>query len=128
MNTKKLMGGLVFVMIAVMAFVAAPSANAFVNESINGTYYKENEHVTISYSKSYGRASVVYQVWECDEPVVHFNMSGKVSNGYLRVSGKGVSNGKRKSMSVKITQIDYDTIKVITSSGRSYYFSRGNDW
>lgn len=131
MNTKKLMGGLVFAIIAVMAFIGAPEANAFVNESINGTFYKvgmENEHITISYSKSYGRATVTYQVWECDEPVVHYSLSGPVKNGTLVVSGKGVSNGKRRSMKVKITQVSYDKIKVTTSNGRSYYFTRGEDW
>lgn len=128
MNTKKIFGGFVFALIAIMSFVAAPSASAYVNESINGTFYKDNEHITISYSKSYGRASVNYQVWECDEPVIHFIMSGKKSGSYLVVSGSGVRNGVRKNMKVKITQVDYDTIKVIVGSGKAYYFYRGQDW
>ena len=66
MRIKKIIGGLVFAMIAVMSFVAAPSASAYVDNSINGTYYKGDceEQISISYNSYSGRATVIYQVWK----------------------------------------------------------------
>ena len=41
MKTKRFFGGLLaMIMVAAMAFVAAPSAYARVSGSMNGTYYK----------------------------------------------------------------------------------------
>ena len=128
MRIKKIIGGLVFVMIAVMSFVAAPSASAYVDESINGTYYKGEgapESIDIVYNDYSGKATVVYQVWKNSKCVSYFKMKGYYSNGYLVVSGKGTSYGKSKTMKVKITKTDEEHIKVITGNGSVYYFWLG---
>ena len=116
---------------AVIAFVTAPTASAYVSNTISGTYYKDydesNERIAIHYNRSSPRATAIYEIWECDEAIVYYNLSGSVSSGYLVLSGKGKSYGKRKSMKVRITQVNDDTIKVVTGNGRTYYFYR-HDW
>lgn len=130
MRTKRFFGGLLAaLMVAVIAFVAAPAANAGVSSSMNGTYYKNvgskgGEFVTITYNPNTGRATVIYAesyTWGTEQ---YFTLSGRASGGYLVVSGKGVSHGRRTTMKVRITQVDYNTIRVVTGNGRSYYFYR----
>lgn len=130
MKTKRLFGGLLAVlMVAIMAFVAAPAANARVSGSMNGTYYKNvgqygGEYVSISYNPNTGRATVIYAEsynWGNEQ---YFTLSGKASGGYLVVSGRGYAHGRNTTMKVRITQVDQHTIKVVVGSGRAYYFYR----
>ena len=130
MKTKRLFGGLLAVlMVAIMAFVAAPDANARVSGSMNGTYYKNvgqygGEYVSISYNPNTGRATVIYAEsynWGNEQ---YFTLSGRASGGYLVVSGRGYAHGRNTTMKVKITQVDQHTIKVVVGSGRAYYFYR----
>ena len=130
MKTKRLFGGLLAVlMVAIMAFVAAPTANAGVSRSMNGTYYKNvgqygGEYVTISYNPNTGRATVVYAEsynWGNEQ---YFRLSGRASGGFLVVSGRGYAHGRNTTMKVRITQVDYNTIRVVVGSGRAYYFYR----
>ncbi len=130
MKTKRLFGGLLAVlMVAIMAFVAAPAANARVSGSMNGTYYKNvgqygGEYVSISYNPNTGRATVIYAEsynWGNEQ---YFTLSGRASGGYLVVSGRGYAHGRNTTMKVKITQVDQHTIKVVVGSGRAYYFYR----
>ena len=130
MKTKRFFGGLFAVMmVAVIAFVAAPAANAGVNRSMNGTYYKNvgqygGEYVTISYNPNSGQATVVFAETYSGVNKQYFRLSGRASGGYLVVSGRGVSHGKNTTMKVRMTQVDSRTIKVVTGGGRSYYFYR----
>ncbi len=130
MKTKRLFGGLLAVlMVAIMAFVAAPDANARVSGSMNGTYYKNvgqygGEYVSISYNPNTGRATVIYAEsynWGNEQ---YFTLSGRASGGYLVVSGRGYAHGRNTTMKVRITQVDQHTIKVVVGSGRAYYFYR----
>ena len=130
MKTKRLFGGLLAVlMVTIMAFVAAPAANARVSGSMNGTYYKNvgqygGEYVSISYNPNTGRATVIYAEsynWGNEQ---YFTLSGRASGGYLVVSGRGYAHGRNTTMKVKITQVDQHTIKVVVGSGRAYYFYR----
>ncbi len=130
MKTKRLFGGLLAVlMVAIMAFVAAPAANARVSGSMNGTYYKNvgqygGEYVSISYNPNTGRATVIYAEsynWGNEQ---YFTLSGRASGGYLVVSGRGYAHGRNTTMKVRITQVDQHTIKVVVGSGRAYYFYR----
>lgn len=130
MKTKRLFGGLLAVMIvAVMAFVAAPAANAGVSSSMNGTYYKDvrqngGEYLTINYNPRTGKATVIFAENQNGYNKQYFTLTGRASGGFLVVSGKGVRNGKRTSMKVRITQVDRQTIRVVTGNGSSYYFYR----
>lgn len=134
MRTKIFFGGMVFAIIAIMTFVSAPSASAYVSGSIEGCYYKgivtpdSEEQMIIKYNPSTGRANVTYQVWKNYRCLVYFKLSGYKSNGYLVVSGKGTSYGKRKSMKVRITQVDEENIKVVTGNGSVYYFWAGSEY
>ena len=130
MKTKRLFGGLLAVlMVAIMAFVAVPAANARVSGSMNGTYYKNvgqygGEYVSISYNPNTGRATVIYAEsynWGNEQ---YFTLSGRASGGYLVVSGRGYAHGRNTTMKVRITQVDQHTIKVVVGSGRAYYFYR----
>lgn len=130
MKTKRLFGGLLAVlMVAIMAFIAAPAANARVSGSMNGTYYKNvgqygGEYVSISYNPNTGRATVIYAEsynWGNEQ---YFTLSGRASGGYLVVSGRGYAHGRNTTMKVRITQVDQHTIKVVVGSGRAYYFYR----
>ena len=130
MKTKRLFGGLLAVLMAtIMAFVAAPDANARVSGSMNGTYYKNvgqygGEYVSISYNPNTGRATVIYAEsynWGNEQ---YFTLSGRASGGYLVVSGRGYAHGRNTTMKVRITQVDQHTIKVVVGSGRAYYFYR----
>ncbi|MBR0024966.1 MAG: hypothetical protein IJP59_10235 [Muribaculaceae bacterium] len=130
MKTKRLFGGLLAVlMVTIMAFVAAPAANARVSGSMNGTYYKNvgqygGEYVSISYNPNTGRATVIYAEsynWGNEQ---YFTLSGRASGGYLVVSGRGYAHGRNTTMKVRITQVDQHTIKVVVGSGRAYYFYR----
>lgn len=130
MKTKRLFGGLLAVLMAtIMAFVAAPAANARVSGSMNGTYYKNvgqygGEYVSISYNPNTGRATVIYAEsynWGNEQ---YFTLSGRASGGYLVVSGRGYAHGRNTTMKVRITQVDQHTIKVVVGSGRAYYFYR----
>lgn len=130
MKTKRFFGGLLAVMmLAVMAFVAAPAANAGVSSSMNGTYYKNvrqhsGEYLSISYNPNTGYAVVVFAENSNGYNKQYFELSGYASGGFLVVSGRGVKNGKRTSMKVRITQVDRYTVRVVTGNGRSYYFYR----
>ena len=130
MKTKKLLGGLLTViMVVVVAFMAAPEANARVSASMNGTYYKNigydgGEYLSINYNPRTGRATVVYgasYTWGNEQ---FFTLSGRASGGYLVVSGSGYAHGRYTTMKVRLTQVDNKTIRSITSSGKSYYFYR----
>ena len=96
---------------------------------MNGTYYKDvgskgGEFITINYNPKTGRASVVFAesyTWGMEQ---NFNLSGRASGGWLVVSGKGVAHGRRTTMKVRITQVDRNTIRVVTGNGQSYYFYR----
>lgn len=130
MKTKRFFGGLLAVlMVAVIAFVATPTANAGVHPSMNGTYYKNvsthgGEYVSINFNPRTGRANVVYAEaysWGNEQ---YFNLSGRANGGYLVVSGRGVAHGRSTTMKVRITQINYNTIRVVVGNGRSYYFYR----
>jgi len=130
MKTKRFFGGLLAVMmVAIVTFVAAPSANAGVNSSMNGTYYKNvgqngGEFVTINYNPKTGRATVIYAETYYGRNEQYFNLTGRARGGFLVVSGRGVSHGKRTTMKVRITQVDRNTVRVVTGSGKSYYFYR----
>lgn len=130
MKTKRFFCGLLAVMmLAVMAFVAAPAANAGVSSSMNGTYYKNvrqhsGEYLSISYNPNTGYAVVVFAENSNGYNKQYFELSGYASGGFLVVSGRGVKNGKRTSMKVRITQVDRYTVRVVTGNGRSYYFYR----
>lgn len=134
MRTKKFLCGMLFCIIAFMSFVSAPKASAYVSSSIEGCYYKgvvtpdSEEQLIINYNPRSGRAKVTYQVWKNYKRVVYFKLSGSYSNGYLVVSGKGTSYGKRKSMKVRITQVDEENIKVVTGNGSTYYFWAGSEY
>jgi len=130
MKTKRLFGGLLTVLVvAMMAMMVAPSANAKVSGSMNGTYYKNvgqygGEYVSISYNPNTGRATVIYAEsynWGNEQ---YFTLSGRASGGYLVVSGRGYAHGRNTTMKVRITQVDQHTIKVVVGSGRAYYFYR----
>lgn len=130
MRTKHFFCGLLaFMMVGIVAFVAAPTVNAGVSKSMNGTYYKDvkqygGEQIIINYNPHTGYASVIY--FETDKGVnkQYFTLTGRASGGYLVVSGNGVSHGKRTTMKVRITQVNQNKIRVVTGSGRSYYFYR----
>ena len=130
MKTKRFFGGLLAViMLAVVAFIAAPTANAGVSYSMNGTYYKNvgqygGEYVSISYNPKTGYATVIYAETYNGVNKQYFTLTGRANGGFLVVSGKGVSHGKRTTMKVRITQVDNRTIRVVTGGGRSYYFYR----
>lgn len=130
MKTKRLFGGLLAViMIAVFAFMAAPDANAGVSASMNGTYYKNvgydgGEYLSINYNPRTGRATVVYGAsysWGNEQ---FFTLTGRASGGYLVVSGSGYAHGRYTTMKVRLTQVDYNTIRSVTARGKSYYFYR----
>lgn len=130
MKTKRLFGGLMAViLVAIVAFIASPVANAGVSVTMNGTYYKNvgqrgGEYVTISYNPNSRQATVIYAETYSGVNKQFFRLSGYVSGGYLVVSGRGVSHGKNTTMKVRITQVDSRTIKVVTGGGRAYYFYR----
>lgn len=130
MKTTRFFGGLLaMIMVAAMAFVAAPSANAKVSSSMNGTYYKNvssygGEYLSINYNPSTGRVSAIYCEGYYDGVEQSFRLSGRASGGYLVVSGKGYSHGRYTTMKVKISQVDYNCVKVVTQNGRSYYWYR----
>ncbi len=130
MKTKRLFGGLLTVLlVAMMAMMDAPSASAKVSGSMNGTYYKNvgqygGEYLTINYNPSTGRATVIFGESYNGYNHQFFTLTGKAQGGYLVVSGGGQKNGRYTKMKVKISQVDRNTVKSVTSSGRAYYFYR----
>ena len=128
MKTKHIFLSLLVMLIASIAI--APEACAEVNNSINGFFKKETsnawETIYIEYSPSSGKATVWYNSessWD-GSTLQHFVMKGRVTNGWLKVSGSGTSHGRKTTMNVKITLVDRNTIRVVVGNGNSYYFYR----
>ena len=130
MKTKRFfVGFLAMIMVAAMAFVAAPSAYARVSGSMNGTYYKNvssqgGEYLSINYNPRTGRVTASYCEGYYNGVAQSFQLSGRASGGYLVVSGRGYSRGRITTMKVRIAQVDYNCVKVVTQNGRSYYWYR----
>lgn len=128
LNQIKMRKQIILTIIAVMAF--AVTASAKVNSSINGFFKNEKsyswETVYIEYNTKTGRAKVWYteeSSWD-GSTIQHFEMSGSTSNGWIKVSGRGVANGRQTRMTMKITLESSNKIRVIMGGGSSRYYYR----
>lgn len=133
MRTKQLISSLLtFIVVAVVSFMSAPTASAKVTKAINGWYGGHyNEELTINYNPKTGRATVVYSEKDDNgKSLKCFKLNGKVQKGYLVVSGKGVSNGKNTTMTLKISEGECSgvDVNVVFDDGRTALFSNDNIW